>query len=68
MGPIEAAIEIAEALRAAEVPYAIGGALAYAYWGVARATHDVDVNLVVEEEEIARDLSLLMPAGWDRVW
>ena len=40
MDPAEVARLLADRLEAAHIPYAIGGALAYAYWGVARGTHD----------------------------
>lgn len=39
---------VADALEAAGLPYAIGGALALGYWGLARGTHDVDVNVFLD--------------------
>ncbi|MGH9138930.1 MAG: hypothetical protein ACRD0G_18110 [Acidimicrobiales bacterium] len=39
-----------EALRAAEVPHAIGGALALAFYGEPRATKDIDVNVFIPVE------------------
>jgi hypothetical protein len=50
---LDAALRVAEALEAAEVPYALGGALAYGLWGVPRATLDVDLNVFVEPEALA---------------
>lgn len=47
---LEAALQVARALEDREVPYALGGALAYGLWGVPRATLDVDLNIFVEPE------------------
>jgi hypothetical protein len=44
---VELARAISDALEAAELPYAIGGALALAYYAPPRATVDVDVNVFV---------------------
>jgi hypothetical protein len=41
----DAARRIADALEASGIEYAIGGALAYAYYGVPRATNDIDLNV-----------------------
>jgi hypothetical protein len=46
----EAAVLIGRSLEAHQVPYAIGGALAYGQYGVPRATNDVDVNVFVEPD------------------
>ena len=58
----EAAREIGSALAAAEIPYAIGGALALAVAGVPRGTADVDVNVFVDEPqrvfEVLNDLGM----------
>ncbi|MHB1846249.1 MAG: hypothetical protein ACYCWW_15610 [Deltaproteobacteria bacterium] len=32
------------------IPYAVGGALAYSFWGIPRATLDVDLNVFVRDE------------------
>jgi hypothetical protein len=48
--PLAAAIAIAKAFDAHGVPYAIGGALAYGYWAVPRATLDIDVNVFVPRD------------------
>jgi hypothetical protein len=61
--PAEVARRLADALEAAGLPYAIGGALAYAYWGAARATHDVDVNLFLPPERVVEALDVLATAG-----
>ena len=63
MDPAEVARLLADRLEAAHIPYAIGGALAYAYWGVARGTHDVDINLFLPPEQMAGTLDVLMAAG-----
>jgi hypothetical protein len=41
----QAARRIVDALAEAGIEYAIGGALAYAYYGVPRATNDIDLNV-----------------------
>jgi hypothetical protein len=61
--PAEVARWIADLLEAAGVPYAVGGAIAYGYWGAARATHDVDVNLFIPASDLPRALDALAPAG-----
>jgi hypothetical protein len=40
------------------VPYAIGGSLCLAFWGVVRATKDLDLNVFVSD----RDLAVLFDA------
>jgi hypothetical protein len=62
-GAAEAAQRIADALEAAGLPYAIGGALALAIAGVPRGTADVDVNLFVPEERVADVSAALRPLG-----
>lgn len=52
MTPLEAGLSIGAALDAAEIPYAIGGALALSYWAVPRATADVDVNVFVDDASL----------------
>jgi hypothetical protein len=63
MDPAEVARQLADALESAHIPYAIGGALAYAYWGVARGTHDVDLNLFISPARMAEALDVLTQAG-----
>jgi hypothetical protein len=63
MDPSEVARQLADALEAAHIPYAIGGALAYAYWGVARGTHDVDLNLFIPPMRMAEALDVMTRAG-----
>jgi len=54
---------LADALEAAGVPYAIGGALAYGQWAVPRATADVDITLFLDEPEWPKALDLLQREG-----
>ncbi len=63
MDPAEVARQLADALAAAQIPYAIGGALAYAYWGVARGTHDVGLNLFIAPTRMAEALDVMTRAG-----
>lgn len=63
MDATEAAVHFAKALEAARIPYAIGGAIAYGFFGAARGTHDVDINLFVSGEGAAPALGALVSAG-----
>lgn len=63
MDATEAAVHFAVALRRAGVPYAIGGAIAYGFFGVPRGTHDVDLNLFVSGDQAAPALDALIAAG-----
>lgn len=51
-------------LDEAGVPYMITGSLAAAYYGVARATQDVDMVIEVEGDEIDRVVQGLLDAGF----
>jgi hypothetical protein len=62
-GAAEAAQRIADALEAAGVPYAIGGALALAIAGVPRGTADVDVNVFVSEDRVSEVVDALRGLG-----
>jgi hypothetical protein len=57
------AMRLAAALDAAEVPYALGGAIAFGLWGDPRGTHDVDINLFVERDGFEAALDVLQTAG-----
>lgn len=58
-------IAIHEALAAAKVPHAIGGALALAYYAEPRTTIDVDVNVFVSTERWPDVRDALSPLGID---
>ncbi len=57
------ALRLAAVLDEEQVPYAIGGALAYGLWGDPRGTHDVDLNLFVDAEMLGDALRVLCAAG-----
>ena len=59
----EAAREIADALAAAGLPHAIGGALALGVAGVPRGTKDVDVNVFVDDEQVPHVIDALSALG-----
>lgn len=59
----EAAQALADALDAAKIPYAIGGALALAIAGVPRGTADVDINVFVDQERLADVIAALTSVG-----
>jgi hypothetical protein len=56
-------IAIHEALRAARIPHAIGGALALAYYAEPRATIDIDLNVFVSPERWEDVVGALTPLG-----
>lgn len=55
----QVAVALAETLEAADVPYAIGVAVAYGFYGPPRATNDVDLNVFVPPEEAERIFDVL---------
>lgn len=63
MDATEAAVHFALALQRAGVPHAVGGAIAYGFFGAARGTHDVDLNLFVPGELAAPAVDVLIEAG-----
>ena len=60
-------IAVHEALRAARIPHAIGGALALAYYAEPRATIDIDLNVFVSPERWEDVLGALAPLAIDAV-
>ncbi|MGI8631943.1 MAG: hypothetical protein ACR2NA_05265 [Solirubrobacterales bacterium] len=52
-----------EALAAARLPHAFGGALALAYYAEPRSTLDIDCNIFVEPSAIDRVEAVLAPLG-----
>jgi hypothetical protein len=61
--PLETALRVASALEAAQVDYAIGGALAYGVWGIPRATLHIDVNIFLEATALSPALEALAGLG-----
>ena len=61
--PLEASMVLAEAFERGGIEYAIGGAIAYGFWGVPRATVDIDVNVFVEDEQMGRVVEVLVELG-----
>ena len=56
---------VADALDAHELRYAIGGALALAYYAPPRATVDVDVNIFVSPKDLDSALAVLRTVGFE---
>ena len=56
-------LALAGALEVAQVPYALGGALAYGVWALPRATKDVDLNLFVASDQLPAACVALASAG-----
>jgi hypothetical protein len=63
MDATEAAVHFAKALTVAGLPHAVGGAIAYGFFGAARGTHDVDLNVFIDGGQAARALDVLIAAG-----
>lgn len=69
---LEGGLLIARAFTRADIPYALGGALALGVWGVPRGTLDVDVNVFVAEArlgevgEVLRGLGVRLDPAWVR--
>ncbi len=62
---VDIARRLADALEKAALPYAIGGALALAYYAVPRATVDVDINVFIPPAtELPSLLHTLQEAGF----
>ena len=66
LGLAEKVVRLNEALDAADIPHAFGGALALAYYAEPRATIDIDVNLFVDPQRYREVLDVLVPLGVDR--
>jgi hypothetical protein len=56
-------IAVHEAMRAAKIPHAIGGALALAYYAEPRATIDIDINVFVAPKRWGEVIDALVPLG-----
>jgi hypothetical protein len=56
-------VALHDALDAADIPHAIGGALALAYYAEPRATVDVDINVFVPVDEHPDVTAALRPLG-----
>jgi hypothetical protein len=59
----EKVVAVDAALRSHRIAHAFGGALALAYYAEPRATVDIDVNVFVPAERLARILDALEPLG-----
>lgn len=60
---LAAAADVATALESAGFDYAVGGAIALAYWGVPRATVDVDVGVAAEPMQLPELFAALRRGG-----
>lgn len=61
----EKIVALADALEAASIPHAFGGALALAYYATPRGTHDIDLNVFVPEAKSGAVLRELAKLGVD---
>jgi hypothetical protein len=59
----EKVIALAEALDAARIPHAFGGALALAYYGTPRGTVDIDLNVFLPADRASPVLQVLATLG-----
>lgn len=60
---VDAVAALIDALEAARIDYALGGAIAYSSWGEPRATRDVDLNLWLPPDRIHEGFAALERAG-----
>jgi hypothetical protein len=63
LDPAELAVVLSAALTEARIPHAIGGAIAYGFWGNPRGTGDLDVNLFLGADQALDALEALRAAG-----
>lgn len=62
---VDVARRLADAFEGAGIPYAIGGALALAFYAPPRATIDVDINVFVPpRDELVRVMAVLATVGF----
>ena len=61
--PAELAVILARSLETAGVPYAIGGAVAYGFWGAPRGTQDLDLNLFLPADQPGSAIDVRVSAG-----
>ena len=59
----EKVVLLARVLTQAQIPFAFGGALAFAYYGEPRATVDIDLNLFVATEANGRVMKVIEQIG-----
>ena len=60
---MERVLSIARCFEAAGIPHSFGGAIALAYYGRARGTRDIDINVYVTVRDADRVLALLEGLG-----
>jgi hypothetical protein len=60
---VDKVVRLVQALERAAVPFAVGGALAFAYYGEPRATIDIDLNLFVAPSGYEHIIDVLEPLG-----
>lgn len=62
-GPAEAAVVVSRRLRECGIPHALGGALAYNYYGIPRATGDIDFNVFLSVDDASAVFGCLTALG-----
>ncbi len=62
---MEAASVIGASLDARDIPYAVGGALAFGIWSTPRGTLDVDLNVFVRDDQLGEVVDALRECGVD---
>ena len=60
---LDAGLRVAATLAKHGIPYALGGALAYGQYGIPRATNDVDVNVFIDDKQLADVFTALRSLG-----
>jgi hypothetical protein len=60
---VERVLTLTSDFERAGIPYAVGGAIALAYYAEPRATKDIDVNIFLPESEAERVLKIAISLG-----
>lgn len=62
---VEVVEQLIDAFERAQIPYALGGAIAYSAWAEPRATRDVDLNVWLDIEQFEPAFAALERCGVD---
>lgn len=60
---LDVVVRLIDALEGAQLPYALGGAIAYSAWAEPRATRDIDLNLWVDVDRLEVAFDVLEACG-----
>jgi hypothetical protein len=63
LDPFQVAIQLCGELESRNVPYALGGAMAFGAWSETRATKDVDINVFLEPDQLETTFEAIESIG-----